>query len=76
LAAAFAADEGDYRLFWSAFGRRGAGVGAEGPPKNSSTNQGVNESFFVGNAVQFVAAPLVDDVLSCDHDGILDEGEI
>lgn len=76
LAAAFAADEGDYRLFWSAFGRRGAGVGAEGPPKNSSTNQGVNESFFVGNAVQIVAAPLVDDVLSCDHDGILDEGEI
>jgi len=76
LAAAFAADEGDYRLFWEAFGRRGAGVGAEGPPKDSPNNAGVKESFYVGNDVQIADATITDDVISCDHDGILDEGEV
>jgi hypothetical protein len=76
LAAAFAVDEADYRLFWGAFARRGAGVGAEGPGKDSTTNQGVVESFFVGNDVQILASPLSDNVISCDHDGILDEGEV
>lgn len=76
LAAAFAVDEADYRLFWSAFARRGAGVGAEGPGKDSTTNQGVVESFFVGNDVQIIASPLTDNVITCDHDGILDEGEV
>ena len=76
LAAAFAANQDDYLLFWQAFGRRGAGVGALGPAKDSTTNQGVVESYYVGNDVQVVAAPLKDDALSCDHDGILDDGEI
>ena len=76
LAAAFAVDEADYRLFWGAFARRGAGVGAEGPGKDSTTNQGVVESFFVGNDVQIIAGPLTDNVISCDHDGILDDGEV
>jgi hypothetical protein len=76
LAAAFAVDEADYRLFWSAFARRGAGVGATGPGKDSTTNQGVVESYFVGNDVQLLAGPLTDNVISCDHDGILDEGEV
>ena len=76
LAAAFAADEKDYTLFWPAFGRRGAGVGAEGPPKDSSSNQGVKESFFVGNDVQIADARITDDVISCDHDGILDPAEV
>jgi hypothetical protein len=76
LAAAFAVDEADYRLFWAAFARRGAGVGAEGPGKDSTTNQGVVESFFVGNDVQISATTLTDNVISCDHDGILDDGEV
>jgi hypothetical protein len=76
LAAAFASDQDDYHLFWEAFGRRGAGVGALGPDKDSTTNQGVVESYYVGNDVQITAEPLTDDLLSCDHDGILDEGEI
>ncbi len=76
LAAAFAANQDDYLLFWGAFGRRGAGVGAVGPGKDSTTNQGVVESYYVGNDVQVIAAPLTDDALSCDHDGILDDGEI
>lgn len=75
LAAAFATDEKDYRLFWSAFGRRGAGVGALGPAKDSSNNQGVTESYYVGNDVQVTAASITDSVISCDHDGILDDGE-
>jgi hypothetical protein len=76
LAAAFAANQDDYLLFWNAFGRRGAGVGALGPGKDSTTNQGVVESYYVGNDAQVVAKPLIDDALSCDHDGILDDGEI
>ncbi len=76
LAAALATDEGDYRLFWEAFARRGAGVGAEGPPKDSSTNQGVKESYSVANDVQIEGGTLTDDVVSCDHDGILDDSEV
>ncbi|HSO36618.1 MAG TPA: M36 family metallopeptidase, partial [Labilithrix sp.] len=76
LAAALASDEGDYRLFWGAFARRGAGVGAEGPPKSSTTNQGVVESYSVDNDVQISAGTLTDDVITCDHDGLLDDGEI
>lgn len=76
LAAAIAVDEGDYRLFWGAFAKRGAGVGAEGPPKDSSSNQGVKESFSTANDVQFTAVSITDDAVSCDHDGVLDEGEI
>ncbi len=76
LAAALAADENDFQLFWKAFARRGAGAGALAPPKDSSTNQGVVESFESGNALQVVSATLTDDRISCDHDGILDEGEV
>ncbi len=75
LAAAYAGDEKDFALFWEAFARRGAGVGAEGPGKASVDNRGVKESFKTGNDLQIVSATLTDDVISCDHDGILDEGE-
>ncbi|AKV00662.1 Chitinase [Labilithrix luteola] len=75
LAAALAADPGDFQLFWEAFARRGAGVGAEGPPADSADNVGVVESTFVGNDVEIDEATIADDVVSCDHDGILDEGE-
>jgi len=76
LAAALAVDEADYKVLWEAFGRRGAGVGAIGPAKDSTNNQGVKESFFVGNDVQIVGAAITDDIISCDHDGVLDEGEV
>jgi hypothetical protein len=76
LAAAIATDEKDYVLFWQAFARRGAGVGAEGPAKDSSDNGGVKESYSVANDVQIVAGPLSDNTISCDHDGILDDGEV
>ena len=76
LAAAVAVDEKDYQLFWGAFARRGAGVGAEGPAKDSTTNQGVKESYSVANDVQITEATITDDIVSCDHDGVLDDGEI
>ena len=40
------------------FGRRGAGVGALGPAKDSTTNQGVVESYYVGNDVQITGTAL------------------
>lgn len=76
LAAALAVDAKDFELFWKAFARRGAGSGAVGPEKDSTTNQGVEESFEFGNDLQIVEATLDDDVISCDHDGLLDEAEV
>ncbi len=76
LAAALAVDEQDFQLFWKAFARRGAGAGAVAPPKDSGNNQGVKESFESGNDLQIVDAKLADDTISCDHDGLLDEGEV
>ncbi len=76
LAAALAVDEKDFDLFWKAFARRGAGAGAVGPEKDSADNGGVKESFESGNDLQVVEAKLADDVISCDHDGILDEAEV
>jgi hypothetical protein len=76
LAAAYAADPSDYKLFWAAFARRGAGVGAEGPPKDSASNIGVRESTFVGNDAAVLDAKLADNVVTCDRDGYLDPGEV
>jgi MYXO-CTERM domain-containing protein len=76
LAAVFASDEKDFELVWAAFARRGAGIGAKGPGKDSGNNVGVVESFLVGNDVDLVSATLKDDVVSCDHDGLLDDGEV
>lgn len=76
LSAAVASDEADFKLFWEAFARRGAGAGAVGPSKDSPTNGPVIESFFAGNEVQIAEAKLLDDVITCDRDNILDEGEV
>src|SRR5207253_7521371 len=44
--------------------------------KDSQNNGPVVESFFAGNDVQIAEATLKDDIISCDHDNILDEGEV
>jgi MYXO-CTERM domain-containing protein len=75
LAAALAEDEADYQLIWQAFARRGAGLDAVSPNRASSTNSPVVEDFNAGNALTFVRADLDDSVLSCDQDGLLDNGE-
>jgi len=75
LAATLAVDEHDFEIFWQAFARRGAGVGATGPSKESSDNIGVTESFVAAGYLQVVEVKLRDDLVSCDHDDFLDEGE-
>src|SRR5206468_9330227 len=45
LAAAFASDATDFQAFWTAFAKRGAGVGAVAPNRFDSNNSGVVESF-------------------------------
>ncbi|TMQ70424.1 MAG: T9SS type A sorting domain-containing protein [Candidatus Eisenbacteria bacterium] len=76
LAAAYASDPADFGLMCGAFARRGAGVGAIGPDRTSTTNVGVTESYVCGGDLTFVSAALNDDAHSCDADGYLDEGEI
>ncbi len=76
LATSLAGDERDFQVFYQAFARRGAGVGASGPSKESTNNVGVIESFDVGNDIRIVSAVLVTGALTCDHDPFLDEGEV
>ncbi len=75
LAAAYAGDPADYVLFWQAFARRGAGITAEAPPRESSTHEGVVESFVAGNALTIADVSIDDIVATCDADGILDNNE-
>ena len=76
LAAAYANDQKDYELLVGAFARRGAGIGATGPDRGSSTNGPVSESFASGADFTVVSVTLDDAVHSCDHDGILDNDEV
>ncbi|MCB1560580.1 MAG: M36 family metallopeptidase, partial [Xanthomonadales bacterium] len=72
-----AQDIQDFDLCAAGFAKRGMGVGAVAPVRNSSTNSGVVESFTnVGSVPQGAIVEVTDDVLSCDSDGILDDGEI
>ncbi len=75
FAAAAANDEADYVTFLRAFARRGAGIGATGPAKESPDNATVKESYYAGNAITLVGATLSDDGVTCDRDGFLDVGE-
>ncbi|WP_275899129.1 myxosortase-dependent M36 family metallopeptidase [Pyxidicoccus caerfyrddinensis] len=76
IAAAYANDPADGRLFWAAFARRGAGVGAVAPDRNSLTHEGVVESYSTGVDVQVVEAYFEDDAsFPGDGDGVLDNGE-
>lgn len=75
LAAAYANDPEDFTLLAKAFARRGLGQKAVAPNRASSNNSPVVEDFSAGNQLFFVKADLVDSVVSCDGDGILDNGE-
>jgi MYXO-CTERM domain-containing protein len=76
IAAAMANDPADGQRFWAAFARRGAGVGAVAPDRNSTNHAGVVESYNVGSDVQLLAAFYEDDPAHPgDNDGILDNGE-
>ncbi|MCM3902528.1 MAG: M36 family metallopeptidase [Pyrinomonadaceae bacterium] len=73
LAVALVADSTDYLEFWQAFAKRGAGINAVAPDRFSETNTpGLVESF---DLVSVQVNDLTDSVVSCDHDGFLDNGE-
>jgi MYXO-CTERM domain-containing protein len=75
LAVASAKDSIDYGEFWQAFAKRGAGMLATGPDSGSLDNNPVMESYVAGNALQVGTITLDDSLSSCDHDGVLDDGE-
>src|SRR6185295_9673824 len=75
LAAASALDTDDMTLMAAAFAGRGIGSCAVSPPINRFGNTGVVESGTIAAVLQAGGASLIDDGISCDHDGILDPGE-
>lgn len=75
LAVTAASDMTDFANFWAAFARRGIGMGATAPDRDSQDNSPVHESIVVGNDVQVVDVAITDDGTSCDHDGVLDAFE-
>ena len=75
LAAAYATDKQDFHNFTLAFARRGAGVGAVSPDRNSTTNTGVVESFLTGGDLAITSAKVEGTVSACNPYGILRNGE-
>ncbi|HMG52193.1 MAG TPA: M36 family metallopeptidase [Kofleriaceae bacterium] len=75
LAAASALDTDGMTLMAAAFAGRGIGSCAISPPITSTTNAGVVESGTLAALLTAGGASLIDDGISCDHDGILDPGE-
>ncbi len=75
LAAALGEDARDYQLMWQAFARRGMGLRAVSPNRTSTNNSPVTEDFEAGNALTVVRLELDDALVSCDEDGLLDNGE-
>jgi len=75
LASAFANDTTDYREFWEAFAKRGAGIRAVAAERYSIQNFGTVEDFTVGADASIVAVSINDSEATCRFDGILDGGE-
>jgi hypothetical protein len=75
LAVAAAGDMQDFSSFWAAFARRGLGMGAVAPDRDSQSNSPLTESFVVGNAATITEVKIDDSTMSCDNDGNLDANE-
>ncbi|HSR99675.1 MAG TPA: M36 family metallopeptidase [Kofleriaceae bacterium] len=75
LTAAAALDTDDMTLMAAAFAGRGIGSCAVSPPITSASNTPVVESGTLAALLTAGGATLIDDGISCDHDGILDPGE-
>jgi hypothetical protein len=73
LAAASGLDTDDLLLMAGAFAGRGLGSCAIAPVELG--NEGVVESGTIAAKLEVGTATLVDDGISCDHDGVLDPGE-
>ncbi|BDG01028.1 myxosortase-dependent M36 family metallopeptidase [Anaeromyxobacter oryzae] len=76
LAAAYATDPVDYQLFWKAFAKRGAGMGAVAADRYASDNGPVVESYAVGPDLQVAGVRFGAVTSGCDDgDAVLDAGE-
>ncbi|MFO0597075.1 MAG: M36 family metallopeptidase [Myxococcaceae bacterium] len=75
LAVAAADDATNFAAFWAAFARRGLGMAAVAPDRDSQTNSPLSEDFTVGNAITVTEVTLDDSGMSCDSDGVLDANE-
>lgn len=75
LMAMFASDRKDYDLCVDGFAKRGLGAGAISPDRNSADHAGVKESFQTGAALFIDGLKLDQSLVSCDTDGVLDNGE-
>ncbi len=77
LAAALAANRDDFMACARGFAKRGAGVDAVAPPRNSTDNVGVTESnvALISTLTLTAAQMSVDATTDCDADGVLDGGE-
>ncbi len=75
LAVAAADDATNFANAWAAFARRGLGMGAVAPDRDSQTNSGLTQSFTVGNAVTVTEVTINDATDNCDNDGNLDANE-
>ncbi|HVK65966.1 MAG TPA: M36 family metallopeptidase, partial [Polyangium sp.] len=76
LATAIASNVEDFQDLATGFAVRGAGSCAISPPRTSTNNVGVTESYELLPAPAILSVEINDSVLSCDNDGILDNGEI
>jgi len=75
LAAASGLDSDDMLLMAAAFAGRGAGSCAVVPGNSVPSNVGVVESGTLAAKLTVSSMSLIDDGVSCDHDGVLDPGE-
>ncbi len=80
LSVALATNATDYDLMLTAFAKRGIGVGAEAPAKDSDNNSGVVESFVARQSRYDFSGSNIDNSFAgglgfCTDDGILDAGE-
>ncbi len=75
LSVVAARDMADFSLFFDAFARRGMGLGAVAPPRDSLTNSPLTQSTLVGGLAQVISWSLDDSRRSCDRDGQLDNDE-
>ncbi|UQA62761.1 M36 family metallopeptidase [Polyangium aurulentum] len=75
LAAAMADEPLDFQQLAQGFAIRGAGTCAKSPDRYSQNLTGVVEDFGSKAKGEMVSVKVDDSVLSCDNDGVLDNGE-
>ncbi|MEC7987670.1 MAG: M36 family metallopeptidase [Myxococcota bacterium] len=68
-------DTNDYLIFWRAFAKRGLGVDAQSPERDSPDHRNVVESFSTAGRIARATLTLDTSLNSCDEDNFMDDGE-